>query len=266
MRLHPEHGAAETSRCFRDVRAGRTQLGCHAFEAILGARERPGQAEPLGPGVLQFGTDALEPLPCAAESCSRLFEPTGRSGHRTARLVEVVVDLVDLVLDLLLLVAEVLLVVVGEGLRSRPDCRSRARPQGQRRRGRSAQVQPILSGEVNSSTVTGRDQTLMYLRVSRSVGISVSAAPMITMPGGNTPINDSHVLVPVDPRHELDPSPRARPDRPLHERGERPGGKPDTDRSGHHCLEEERECDVERRCADQPHDRRSPAVAPSPRA
>ena len=46
-------------------------------------------------------------------------------------------------------------------------------------------------GEVNASTVSAPDQTLMYLRVSRSVGISVSAGPRNTMPGGMVPMRTS---------------------------------------------------------------------------
>ena len=52
---------------------------------------------------------------------------------------------------------------------------------GERYGGRDAPGKPSMFGEVNASTVTARNQTLMYLRVSRSVGISVSTGPRIAM-------------------------------------------------------------------------------------
>jgi hypothetical protein len=117
------------------------------------------------------------------------------------------VHLVDLVLYLVALVAQVVL-VVSERLRDREtadrcgtddqcsDALATGRAGGSGRTvgrgaGEGAHGCNQSFGEVNSSTVSAPDQTLMYLRVSRSVGINVSAGPRIKMPGGTNPIRAS---------------------------------------------------------------------------
>ena len=49
--LHPEHGAAEQLALLGDVGAGGAQLGRDPVEPVLGADQRAGETEPLGPGV-----------------------------------------------------------------------------------------------------------------------------------------------------------------------------------------------------------------------
>jgi hypothetical protein len=152
---------------------------------------RAGQRD-LHPGVLvarlgEPGPHVAQVTPGRGELRLGVRQVGARPAQRLARVLEVVVDGVDLLLDATLLVLEV---VVGEGgKRQRREDDPGRRESGRERTptgsaGEEAHGSASEFGEVNPSTVGARTQTLMYLRVSRSVGTIVSTGPRMTMPGG----------------------------------------------------------------------------------
>ncbi len=204
-RLHPEDGVAEQLTLRGHLGASSAQLGRDPVELGLGPHQRASKAEPLGTRVPQVRAHTLQVPSRLTEPGSGLVEPAGRAGDGSAGVLELVVRLVDLVLDLFSLLAQVVLVVGGrlrdgEGpdrhgaheQRGEALATGRAERESRRTVGRGAgegahRYSQSVFGEVNASTVSAQDQTLMYLRVSRSVGISVSAGPRMRMPGGTVP-------------------------------------------------------------------------------
>ena len=182
----------------------------------------------------QVASAAVASRVCAAVRAARArVEPPGRGRQRLAGLVQVALGVAHLAAAPGAASSRRSSAAASGSAVTSPGARPRRRrPSGpgrrirvevRRVRGKERTSGAVQFGEVNGLTVTDGVQTLRYLRVITSVGISVSRTPRAAIP----PIA-RYGVAPVDPLHDVGAGPQPAVDHEVHERQERaaPPGRP----------------------------------------